>query len=868
MPPTPAAPPLGHIAHYQLLRLIPGGAIGLVYEALDTHLHRLVVLKQLAKKRLTQEDIDQFMREAQALAQLDSANTVRIYDYQINNGSPYIVMELLRGRPLSQVPAPWPWPEVRQLAGELAKALAAAHRHGILHRDIKPDNIFLTDGQETRLLDFGLAGQAPQDSQTALAGQPATTRTPRLATKDFPNLLQDTPPYAPGEQPAGAEPRPRRSADAATRGALATRDQLPVGTPAYAAPELWQGAMATPQSDVYSLGAVLYELCAGSDRGPFGDRAADLASLRQQLQTNSQIPLRQFAPEVDPQFAAIIDRCVMRDAQLRYESGMALVAALDEQRRDEQARAQWQRKLRRWGQWSAAVLGIAGLTLLGRHYYQRYQDSLQVLNLNQILFSLADECRRWRQQTDRAYRLFDLGDEKQAEAGWSEALETQSLLATRYRTLEAAARALHATERLDAATRRRLLSQVLSEEIRLAEASHQPGEADTLRRELLGLDVEGTAQAELQRSVTLSIVTSPPGATVRAHRYSIQADGRYLLLPQSLACAATPASCALGPGSYRLELRAPGRLSVLYPLRIALGDTPQSMVVDLPRPEQVPPDFVYIPAGRFLYGSAAAEPYRKWHTTQPAHEVFTPGYLIGRYEVRVGEYLLFLQGLPTAEREGRRPGAPSPGAALFNSTAFVLTGITEGVWRPRLLMPQHTGADGILVGEPLHYARRQQNAQANSAQLPVVNVSCEDARAYARWLHQSGRVPGARLCNDWEWERAARGADLRVYPHGDRLLPEEANIDATYGQSQDTMGPDEVGRHPQSQSPFAVLDQVGNAAELVELVPKPDPTHCVARDGGYQQTSVTNRSDNRNLAPATWRDSTLGFRICADAPRP
>src|SRR5678815_2053151 len=94
--------------------------------------------------------------------------------------------------------------------------------------------------------------------------------------------------------------------------------------------------------------------------------------------------------------------------------------------------------------------------------------------------------------------------------------------------------------------------------------------------------------------------------------------------------------------------------------------------------------------------------------------------------------------------------------------------------------------------------------------LPVAAVSYEDAVAFAAWLDRSGRVRGARLCDEYEWERAARGADGRTFPTGTVLAPDDANIDVTYGREPLAFGPDEIGSHPQSRSPVGADDMAGN----------------------------------------------------------
>lgn len=149
--------------------------------------------------------------------------------------------------------------------------------------------------------------------------------------------------------------------------------------------------------------------------------------------------------------------------------------------------------------------------------------------------------------------------------------------------------------------------------------------------------------------------------------------------------------------------------------------------------------------------------------------------------------------------------------------------------------------------------------------MPVVGVTAEDAAEYAAWLHRTGRIPGARLCTEWEWERAARGADDRPYPHGWSLEPEDANHDETYRKIPSAMGPDEVGSHPRSRSPFGVEDLAGNVWEWTISMYGP-PRHA-ARGGSFYFDANTLRTYNRETPEPAFRDVSVGFRVCADAPQ-
>jgi formylglycine-generating enzyme required for sulfatase activity len=145
--------------------------------------------------------------------------------------------------------------------------------------------------------------------------------------------------------------------------------------------------------------------------------------------------------------------------------------------------------------------------------------------------------------------------------------------------------------------------------------------------------------------------------------------------------------------------------------------------------------------------------------------------------------------------------------------------------------------------------------------MPVAGISAEDAATYLQWLRTTTRVPEARLCTEREWERAARGADDREFPHGNALAQDDANFDETYGRHPFGFGPDEVGAHPGSQSPFGVSDMAGNVWELVTSSLKQG--EFALRGGAYYHSARTARSTNRLIVEPTTRLLQAGLRVCA-----
>jgi formylglycine-generating enzyme required for sulfatase activity len=168
-------------------------------------------------------------------------------------------------------------------------------------------------------------------------------------------------------------------------------------------------------------------------------------------------------------------------------------------------------------------------------------------------------------------------------------------------------------------------------------------------------------------------------------------------------------------------------------------------------------------------------------------------------------------------------------------------------------------SDRIRVGEPLIYPHRG-DAAHDSARLPVAAVSPADAEAYARWLDATGRLPGARLCTELEWERLARGADGRRFPSGPAIDPaRDANLGED-GADPRQLGPDQVGRHPATRSLFGADDLVGNVMDITRS--SFGVTAYVARGGAFAFNEVIADAYDRETLDATTRASVVGVRVC------
>jgi formylglycine-generating enzyme required for sulfatase activity len=263
---------------------------------------------------------------------------------------------------------------------------------------------------------------------------------------------------------------------------------------------------------------------------------------------------------------------------------------------------------------------------------------------------------------------------------------------------------------------------------------------------------------------------------------------------------------------------------------------------------------LYVPPGTFLFGSADSTDLRRgFLNAAPVHEVTTPGYFIAQHEVTIGEWIAFLDDLAPDERRRRTPSSISPQASLQ------LTELAPKKWQ--LTITPSTRTYVVETGQRLRYDKRTRRAEQDWTRFPVAAVSFEDANAYTAWLDRTGRVPGAHVCDEYEWERAARGADGRRFPNGATLAPDDADIDVTYGREPVAFGPDEVGSHPASRSPVGADDMAGNVWEWTRSVQAPGLP--VARGGGWYNAELSARSVNREWGEPTQRHVWIGVRVCA-----
>ncbi|MBW2458890.1 MAG: SUMF1/EgtB/PvdO family nonheme iron enzyme, partial [Deltaproteobacteria bacterium] len=792
---------------YRGKKPLGAGGVGKVVATRDREIGRTVALKTLHDHAAYDTSlVRKFLVEARVTAQLEHPNIVPVYDLGVlPDGRPFYTMRVVKQPSLGDVLAigdTTRWPLVRLLGAflQVSRALAYAHSLGVLHGDIKPENILLGDFGEVYLADWGLTKVQPHSA----------VRTHRST---------HPPPSLPDDLDGGAlKLHTIEQHDVST--------SPPGGTPGYLAPEvaLGDGKKVDHRADLFSLGVVLYEILTGEQ--PFiGDTAR--ARVVATVATKPDPPR-----EVDPSCPLLLeDLCLgllEKDRDQRIQSAEEVADQIEDYLEGAKEKERRKQEALRLCEQARAPVGThfdleeerrkltkrAAEMLKGVEGYQPVEDKRPAWHLEERAAEADRDAARALAQAVELYTKalgYDVtcrqAHEGLAELYWS-------------RAKQAEARRSHAT-------------QIYYEALVL---EHDRG---------------GRFEALLKAKATLTIRSSPSGASVRILRY--REHDRVLVAEDARSLGTTPIEqIEVEPGSYLLLVHAPGYRELRYPVAVGRGESHEADV-NLYTDEEIGEGFVLVPGGPVILGGDpdAIE-------SIPRQEVFVPDFAVAEFPVTIRDYCSYLDALDRNDPEEAEKRAPNN---LRSTTVSIVKRGEDGRWEPH---------DMVIEGEA-----RELFPPERFWEVPINMVTWFDGLAYCRWLTaQQGAT--IRMPTEAEWEKAARGADRRFYPWGDQFDPTFCLMLESRAFTQQ---PEPVGTFPVDQSPYGVRDMAGGMREWVadkfgersvtEQANEPEPSEDTKRaetgyrglrSGCWHAVRGWSRAASRGNMYATMRGTALTFR--------
>jgi serine/threonine-protein kinase len=757
------APNGGGLGRYTPLQAIADGGTGRILRCADDQLGRWLAIKTLKREHLQNADARAMLeREARVTSSLEHPNIIPVYDAgQSPDHGPYYAMRLVEQPSLERVLIDLSIGDERTTAIyglmrllryfiQVCEAVDYAHDRGVIHCDLKPANILLGAFGEVLVVDWGLAF--------------------------------------------------KQSEGMAYRG----------GTPGYMAPEqIAATTPPTPRTDVFALGAILYDILTLQPAFETTTIRPALARLaRGESPLDRPIPPRERAPAraIPLVLEEICMKAMAFDPAERFEGARAMAWALEEFLAGTQER---ERRLKR----------AAELVCEGDALSDRYRE--------------VDE--------GRADRLAEISEARSAVAPWEPPERKRELWDAEDRAA--------VTEALGV---RALQAAVAAYEQALDEVPEHPPARAGLARLYLAQEARARERhnelerlyfAEVARQYddgqlaskdgTLIVCLQPPSATVEIAGY--QTQGRTLVPRDGRQLTAAPgASVSLPPGSYSLTIRASGWREIGAPVVIHAGRA-SKLELDLPTLVPAASGEVLVPAGVALL---SVEEGRE----SAPREVQVDSFFIAERPVRFEEYLAFLDDLERAG--GTEVGPLIP--ANTDGTPYWLH--TNGRWTPSVALLTWSDSPSWLL------------------MLPVFGVAIRGAEAYATWQSRRSGL-ALRLPTESEWEKAARGVDGRLYPWGDSFDPSFCKM----RQSRTGLPrPEPSGAFAVDRSPYGVLDMGGGVADWVTPgVPGArSPETAIARGGAWCDWPNDCEVSARRPYLVAERSPRVGFRLARSAGPP
>ncbi len=770
------------LGRLQILAELGRGGMGRVVEARDPQLGRAVAVKLLIDaSQCTGAQLARFVSEARITAQLEHPNIVPVHDMGVTeDGEFYFVMRKVQGWSLQEtltalgegrpeLVAAWPRTRLLHAFIQICNAVAYAHDQGVLHRDLKPDNVMLGPFGEVLLMDWGVAGR--------LAGwsEPVSTEVVDMMTLSR------------------------------------TLDGAAIGTIGFMSPEQANGRMREldERSDVWSLGAILYQLLALCPayvgRTPFAVLYASVNGLPDD--PRDRAPDRGIPEEI----AQICLRALAPEPEDRFPTAGALAAAVE---------AHLEGSARR-----AAATGHVAAAEAALQRYRGLADEAAALTARDAALDAAIPA--WAPMPDKAEllavrrRLRGLAQER----------------ATRFSTvLGECNKAL--SQDPDSTDARACLARAFYARFEEAEASGD--EEDRLYFESQVLACDGPAWRDrLRGDGAVSLRTDPPGATVLCQRYDTGADLVWTLGEPTTLGTSPLTAAPLAKGSYLLTLRAPGRRDALYPVHITRGHhwDAGSAPIPLHSEATIGKGFVYVPGGPYL---SAADPLAQ--EPLPRGIVHVDGFFISALQVTMGEYAAFLTDSARTDPEQAWARVPRVQGGVRE--------VSGQYW------------DRPAPGAPYRVPAVDRDGDAWDADWPVNAISWDDANAYVAW--RSVR-DGARysLPTERQWEKAATGVDGRCFPWGDRF---DATLCKMLHSRAGRPQPEPVGAFGTDVSPYGVRDMAGGARDWCgDPTYGGDPKRRPVRGGSWLTHPRVCRTGSR-FGGVPWSvNSYFGFRLVREA---